>query len=284
MVLVHKVVPSRVRPAAGAGRAVSRPVTRPRSTDRRARRELTTALRHHHAAERDLLWHRLRRPGAARRGLPGRHARTAPPDLRAARRAGRPAAPVGAAADADLRAVLVDILTELAGAVAAHLDAVGAARPAGRRRTLLRARMARAGAARRELDPAAPDGLDARRDAGGRHRRRTRNLLAKVPGPARLLYRMVGQEQYIREMSELRGAAGLSRTARSPMRHARPARCGKSVLACASAVKNLAAGTNSPLLDWIRRSAAGVREPTHAASSPTTTVLGSTEDRRAARR
>jgi hypothetical protein len=31
------------------------------------------------------------------------------------------------------------------------------------------------------------------------------NLMAKVPGPARLLYRMVGEEQYTREMRALRG-------------------------------------------------------------------------------
>ena len=36
-----------------------------------------------------------------------------------------------------------------------------------------------------------------------------RNLMSKVPGPARLLYRMVGQEQYLREMRELRCPDGL---------------------------------------------------------------------------
>jgi len=30
------------------------------------------------------------------------------------------------------------------------------------------------------------------------------NLLSKVPGPARLLFRMVGREQYVREMRVLR--------------------------------------------------------------------------------
>ena len=34
-----------------------------------------------------------------------------------------------------------------------------------------------------------------------------KTLLAKVPGPARLLYRMVGRDQYAREMSELRGVS-----------------------------------------------------------------------------
>jgi hypothetical protein len=32
-----------------------------------------------------------------------------------------------------------------------------------------------------------------------------KQLLAKVPGPARLLYRMVGRDQYAREMSGVRG-------------------------------------------------------------------------------
>ena len=34
-----------------------------------------------------------------------------------------------------------------------------------------------------------------------------KQLLAKVPGPARLLYRMVGRDQYAREMSAVRGVA-----------------------------------------------------------------------------
>ena len=35
-----------------------------------------------------------------------------------------------------------------------------------------------------------------------------RNLLAKVPAPARMLYRMVGRDQYEREITALRGRAG----------------------------------------------------------------------------
>jgi hypothetical protein len=34
-----------------------------------------------------------------------------------------------------------------------------------------------------------------------------KQLLAKVPGPARLLYRMLGRDQYAREMSAVRGGA-----------------------------------------------------------------------------
>ena len=35
-----------------------------------------------------------------------------------------------------------------------------------------------------------------------------RNLLVKVPAPARMIYRMVGRDQYEREITALRGRAG----------------------------------------------------------------------------
>ena len=38
--------------------------------------------------------------------------------------------------------------------------------------------------------------------------------MAKVPGPARLLYRMVGQEQYAREMRVLRDPLATTNAAR----------------------------------------------------------------------
>ena len=177
-------------------------------------RELTTALRHHHTAESELLWPRLgdRAPidSAVLQRLRDGHRADA--DL------------IGEldgllplweqAADADLRAVLVDILAELAVAVAAHLDATeqfvlpGVDTHFGTTEWLalgLRAaswiplhRMAWLLGAM--LEDATPTERS--------------NLLAKVPGPARLLYRMVGQEQYAKEMRVLREPLATTNTAR----------------------------------------------------------------------
>ena len=146
-------------------------------------KELSTALRHHHGAEQDLLWHRLRDRGALDESLHGRlrdwhrehFALLSELDgllplwdgVRRARPAGRP----GGHRQRAVRA----------GGRASRRG--GAVRPAGRRRTLLRARVALPGPARRELDPAAPDGLDARRDAGGRHRGRTQDAAGQGAGP-----------------------------------------------------------------------------------------------------
>ena len=127
--------------------------------------ELSTALRHHHAAEQDLLWHRLRDRDALDESLHGR--------LRDRQRKhfallseldGLLPLWTGSGAP-DLQAVLVDIAGELSGLVAAHLDAV--------EHSVLPAV---------ELDPAAPDGLDARRDVGGRHRRRTQDPAGQGAG------------------------------------------------------------------------------------------------------
>jgi hypothetical protein len=110
-------------------------------------------------------------------------------------------------ADTDLREALTDILGELASAVASHLDAIEEhVLPAVDRHFSsgewlslgLRAaswiplhRMAWMLGAM--LEDATPT--------------ERKNLLAKVPGPARALFRMVGQERYAQEMRTLRGEA-----------------------------------------------------------------------------
>ncbi len=169
-------------------------------------RELTTALRHHHAAESELLWPRLRDrapfdAAAAARLRDGQRTHAA---LLVELDGLLPLWEQGA--DADLRAVLADILTELADAVASHLDAsaefvlpaVDEHFTAAEWLALgLRAaswiplhRMAwLLGAMLEDATPA-----------------ERANLMGKVPGPARVLYRMVGQEQYAREMRALRGS------------------------------------------------------------------------------
>ena len=73
--------------------------------------------------------------------------------------------------DADLRGVVADILTELAAAVADHLDVVEETVLPAVDRHFTPGEWLTLRAARRELDPAEPDGMDARRHARGRHRR-----------------------------------------------------------------------------------------------------------------
>ena len=207
MVLVHKVFRRELRMLPALVAAVE-----PQRVDRAALlgrhyRELATALRHHHHAERDLLWGRLAQrtqldPGIEERMRQGHRQHD---DL------------LGeldgmldlwvADADPDVRDLLVDILTELAEHVAEHLTMIETRvlpevdRHFTQREWLtlgLRAagwiplnRMAWM------LGAMLEDATDAER----------RNLMGKVPAPARLLYRMVGQEQYVREMQELRAAA-----------------------------------------------------------------------------
>ena len=167
-------------------------------------RALTTALRHHHTAESELLWPRLldrsQLDSAAARRLRDGHRNHAA--LVAELDGLFPLWEQGA--EADLRTVLTDILTELADGVADHLDTaekfvlpaideqftvtewlacgLRAASwiPLHRMAWLLGAM----------LEDATPV--------------ERANLMTKVPGPARLLYRMVGQEQYAREMRMLR--------------------------------------------------------------------------------
>ena len=112
-----------------------------------------------------------------------------------------------AAADVDVRDLLVDILTELADAVTDHLDRVEARvlpevdrHFTGREWLALGLRAASWVPLNRMawmLGAMLEDATDAER----------RNLMGKVPGPARLLFKMVGQEQYVREMWELRDVA-----------------------------------------------------------------------------
>ena len=207
LILVHKVFRRELRLLPALVRAV--PADR---ADRAALlaghyREIATALRHHHHAERDLLLGRLaeRAPldPTIADGMRGRHRRhdellgelDAMLDLWVA------------AADVDVRDLLVQILTELAEAVTDHLDLVEARvlpqvdrHFTGREWLALGLRAASWIPLNRMawmLGAMLEDATDAER----------RNLMGKVPGPARLLYRMVGQEQYVREMQALRNTA-----------------------------------------------------------------------------
>ena len=169
-------------------------------------RELTTALRQHHAAEGELLWPRLRNrtsiDPAAYEGLLNGHRRHAA--LVAELDGLLPLWEQGA--EPELTAVLVDILTELADAVADHLDrAEEFVLPAadehftGAEWLALGLRAASWIPLHRMawmLGAMLEDATPAERVT----------LMAKVPGPARMLYRMVGQEQYAREMRALRGS------------------------------------------------------------------------------
>ncbi|MGS0684655.1 hemerythrin domain-containing protein [Nakamurella sp. GG22] len=175
-------------------------------------RELAKALVHHHAAERDLLWRRLQEraplhPDMERRMLDWHRQHT---ELMSELDSLMPLWEQDA--DAEIRAVLADIVDELATSVTDHLDAVeqhvlpmvdrhvtpgewlgmglraASWIPLNRMAWLLGAM----------LEDATPD-------------ERT-NLMAKVPGPARLLYRMVGRDQYVREMQALRGSLTPSST------------------------------------------------------------------------
>ncbi len=207
MVLVHKVFRRELRLLPDLVAAVA-----PAGSDRAARlarhyRDLATALRHHHDAERDLLWRRLaeRAPldPALEEGMRRMHRRH---DELIAELDGMLDLWV-AAADPDVRDLLVDILTELADAVAEHLDTVESqVLPqvdryfTGREWLALGLRAASWIPLNRMawmLGAMLEDATDEER----------RNLMGKVPGPARLLYKMVGQDQYTREMRELRQAA-----------------------------------------------------------------------------
>ena len=168
-------------------------------------RELATALRHHHLAEEDLLWRRLRdrdslEPAVENR-MQGWHRQHAELIFEL-----DGLLPLWEqSADTDLRAVLTDILTELAGSVAAHLDAVEEFVLPAVDRSFSRAEWLALGLRAASWIPLHRMAwmLGAMlEDATPTERK---NLLAKVPVPARLLYRMLGQEQYTREMRTLRG-------------------------------------------------------------------------------
>lgn len=207
MVLVHKVFRRELRMLPSLVTAVEPAQVERAALLGRHYRELATALRHHHHAERDLLWGRL----AERAQLdPALEQRMRQGHRRHEELLGELDGMLDlwvAAADPDVRDLLVDILAELAEHVTEHLDMIELRvlpevdRHFSQREWLtlgLRAaswiplnRMAWM------LGAMLEDATDAER----------RNLMGKVPAPARLLYRMVGQEQYVREMRELRSAA-----------------------------------------------------------------------------
>ncbi len=208
MVLVHKVFRRELRLLATLiGRVAAGNAERAAQLAAHYR-ELAKALAHHHAAEQDLLWRRLRErallAAAVEQRMVDRHREHAA--LTAELDAMLPLWEQGA--DPEIRGVLVDILDELATSVAAHLDDVEAdILPAVDRHVTpgewlgmgLRAaswiplnRMAWLLGAM--LEDATPE--------------ERANLMSKVPAPARLLYRMVGRDQYLREMQSLRGTDG----------------------------------------------------------------------------
>lgn len=207
IVLVHKVFRRELRLLPSLVAAVEPAQVERAALLGRHYRELATALAHHHQAERDLLWRRLSErtrldPELADRMRQGHH--------RHAELLGEVDGMLDlwlAAADRDVRDLLVDILAELADALAQHLDLIESRllpevdRHFTPREWLalgLRAagwiplnRMAWM------LGAMLEDATEAER----------RSLMGKVPAPARMLYRMVGQEQYVREMRELRRSA-----------------------------------------------------------------------------
>jgi hemerythrin-like domain-containing protein len=206
MVLVHKVFRRELRLLPALVGEVSAE-NRQRATQLGAHyRQLATALQHHHEAERDLLWGRLREraplDAAVEQQMTRWHRQHA--ELMAELDGLLPL--WEQSAEQELQAVVVDILTDLAVAVTDHLDAVEElVLPAVDRHFSsgewlalgLRAaswiplhRMAWM------LGAMLEDATEAER----------KQLLAKVPGPARLIYRMVGRDQYAREMSAVRGS------------------------------------------------------------------------------
>ncbi len=207
MVLVHKVFRRELRMLARLIGTVSAGHAERAALLGGHYRELARALIHHHDAERDLLWRRLRDRAQLTGGVETRmsawHRQHAA--LMSELDALLPL--WEQAADPEIAAALVDIVGELAASVAEHLDAVesdvlpAVARSVSPGEWLamgLRAaswiplnRMAwLLGAMLEDATPA-----------------ERANLMAKVPAPARLLYRMVGREQYAREMQQLRGTA-----------------------------------------------------------------------------
>jgi len=167
-------------------------------------RELTTALRHHHAAESELLVPKLLRRGAldpsVERHMLQRH-RT---HLALLDELDGLLPLWDEAADPELGTLLADIVTELAAEVAGHLEAI-------ERRLLPLADQHITPAEWLQLGLRSAGWIPLTRmavllgalleDATPPERQ---NLLGKVPGPARLLFRMVGREQYAREMRVLR--------------------------------------------------------------------------------
>lgn len=206
MILVHKVFRRELRLLPQLIRQVLRGDSRRAALVASHARELVCAIRHHHAAEQDLLWPLLRACGALDEALVDH--------MRAAHRRHRellsefdalipfwesdPEAQTGEA--------IADVISDLAAYLAEHLDAVeqwvfpSADRyitPKQWRAMGLRA----AGWVSLQriavlLGALLEDATPAERES----------LMAKVPAPARFLYRKMGQKQYDQEMRALRAA------------------------------------------------------------------------------
>jgi hypothetical protein len=204
MVLVHKVFRRELGLLPAMMRAVE-PGDSARAVVVSAHcRELTTALRQHHAAESELLMPKLRRRAPLDPTLEPQILQWHSTHLALLDELDGLLPLWDEAADPELGNVLADIVTELAAELVDHLDAI--------ERVLLPL-------ADRHITPAEWLQLGLRaagwipltrmavllgallEDATPQERQ---NLLSKVPGPARLLFRMVGREQYVREMRVLR--------------------------------------------------------------------------------
>ena len=207
MLLVHKVFRREFEMMPGLIGAVADTDQSRAATLAAHGRELSTALRHHHESERDLLLPRVR----DRVSLDP----TVELVLRDRQRANLallgefdvllPLWEVNA--DTEVRDALVDILTELSASLSGHLDTSESAVLAAVDQHFTAAEWLTLGLRAASWIPLhrmawmlgamLEDATPAERD----------NLMAKVPGPARLLFRMVGQEQYDREMRAVRSTS-----------------------------------------------------------------------------
>jgi len=167
-------------------------------------RELTTALRHYHAAESELLMPKFQRrapldPTVERHMLQRHRTHLALLDELDG------LLPLwDEAADPELGNLLADIVTELAAEVAGHLDAIEDLLLPLADQHITPAEWLQLGLRSAGWIPLTRMAVllgALLEDATPQERQ---NLLGKVPGPARLLFRMVGREQYAREMRVLR--------------------------------------------------------------------------------
>ncbi len=167
-------------------------------------RELATALRHHHAAEAELLMPKLRRRAPMDPTVEPRILRWHTTHVALLDELDGLLRVWDDAADPELGNLLADIVTELASEVADHLDAIEQALLPLADQHITPAEWLQLGLRAAGWIPVTRMAVllgALLEDATPQERQ---NLLGKVPGPARLLFRMVGREQYAREMRVLR--------------------------------------------------------------------------------
>lgn len=210
MVLVHKVFRRELRLLAVLIEAVPAGDSARASALAAHYQELATALRHHHQAEQDLLLRKLRHRAPLDPAVEQRLARWHQEHAALMSEVEALLPMWVESADVDLRVVVADILTELADTVSDHLDEVEATVLPAVDRHFSQGEWLALGLRAASWIPLTRMAwmLGAMlEDATALERK---NLMSRVPAPARLLYRMVGQEQYIREMRALRGGLALA--------------------------------------------------------------------------